>query len=68
MFKKTADYLRTSFEEIQKVTWPTWKEARNSTILVVSFSLGMSVLLFVLDLVFSKGFETLLQNSDKISF
>lgn len=59
MNKLTA-YLRGSFEEMQKVTWPTKKETTNYTLLVIGVSLGVALFLGVLDYLFTEGFQILI--------
>ncbi len=46
-------YFKETRAELRKVHWPTRKEARNLTLIVLAVTLGMSVLLGVLDLFFN---------------
>ena len=39
---KITEYLIGSIEEMKKVTWPTKKEAKNYTLLVIGISLGVA--------------------------
>lgn len=48
-----ANYIRESFEEIKKVTWPTKKEAKNYTALVIGISIAVALFLGLLDYLFS---------------
>jgi preprotein translocase subunit SecE len=57
MFSKLSNYIKSSIEEMKKVTWPTKKETYNYTVLVIGISLGVAAFLGALDYVFS----TLLQ-------
>lgn len=52
---KLIDYIKSSIEEMKKVTWPTKKETYNYTLLVVGISLGMALFLGGLDYVFNFG-------------
>jgi len=47
------NYIKSSVEEMKKVTWPTRKETYNYTILVILISLGTAAFLGALDYVFS---------------
>jgi preprotein translocase subunit SecE len=48
-FKTYID--ETIYELVHKVTWPTWKELQNLTILVTVSSLLFSGLIFLMDYV-----------------
>jgi preprotein translocase subunit SecE len=55
--EKLVNYIKTSIEEMKKVTWPTKKEVRDYTILVIAISIGMAAYLGLLDYIFTKGLE-----------
>ena len=57
---KLIDYLKGSIEEMKKVTWPTKKEAKNYTLLVIGISLGVAAFLGILDYAFSFGIEKII--------
>lgn len=57
---KLIKYIKDSIEEMKKVTWPTKKETKNYTLLVIGISLAIALFLGALDFVFTKGFEMLL--------
>lgn len=42
-------YVKSSYEEMKKVTWPTKKEATNHTMLVIGISLGTAAFLGLVD-------------------
>lgn len=48
---KTADLLIETETELQKVTWPSWNETVNASIVVIFTTLLMAVLLFLFDFV-----------------
>ena len=50
-FAAFRDYLVLSRAELRKVSWPTWKETRATTLVVLGFVAVMAVLLGVVDLV-----------------
>jgi preprotein translocase subunit SecE len=51
-------YIRESFEELKNnVTWPTWAEGYNLTVLVAVFSIIFSLAIWGTDTVFSRVIE-----------
>ncbi len=54
MANKIVNYIKESIEEMKKVTWPTKKETKNYTLLVIGISLGTAAFLGALDYVFSQ--------------
>jgi len=54
---KLTNYLKESYAEMKKVAWPTKKETSRYTVLVIGISLATSAFLWLLDLIFAKGFE-----------
>ncbi|MCQ2362473.1 MAG: preprotein translocase subunit SecE [Acidaminococcaceae bacterium] len=55
------DFIRGTIEELKKVTWPTKKEAINSTIVVLIAVVFCSVLIWVVDTLLSIGFRLIMQ-------
>ena len=55
--------LKTFFQEVwselKKTTWPSQKEVRNTTIVVVAFVLVCAAYLYVVDIVLQTGMEKL---------
>jgi len=52
---KVANYFKESYKELmEKVTWPTWSELRQSTVIVLVATILITVLVAVMD-VFSNG-------------
>jgi len=52
---KISLYIRDSFREMtQKVTWPSWSELQQSTVIVLVATLLITALVYVMD-VFSHG-------------
>ena len=52
---KIGAYIKDSFDELlHKVTWPTWEELQNSSVVVAIASLIIALIIFVMDQVFSK--------------
>ncbi len=46
---KTADLLIDTETELQKVTWPSWPETVNASMVVIFTTVFMAVLLFIFD-------------------
>jgi len=57
---KLIKYLQSSIEEMKKVTWPTRKETRNYTLLVIGISLGVAAALGAIDFIFNIGINIFL--------
>jgi preprotein translocase subunit SecE len=56
-FKKIASYCKESYTElVHKVSWPTFSELSNSAIVVLTASLVIALIVFVIDL----GFENIM--------
>jgi len=60
VFETFRDYLTESRAEIKKVTWPTKKEARVTSIAVLVLVAVMSVFLGLVDLGWTKIIELIL--------
>ncbi|PIS27948.1 MAG: preprotein translocase subunit SecE [Candidatus Marinimicrobia bacterium CG08_land_8_20_14_0_20_45_22] len=54
MFNKIREFIDGVIFEMKKVSWPSWNELKSSTVIVLAFSLILSVFLFVVDLLLSK--------------
>ncbi|MFB6340774.1 preprotein translocase subunit SecE [Saccharicrinis sp. FJH2] len=54
---KLVDNIKASYDElVNKVTWPTWSELVNSSIVVLTASVLIALLIFIMDL----GFKNLM--------
>ncbi|MCX6733610.1 MAG: preprotein translocase subunit SecE [Candidatus Peregrinibacteria bacterium] len=53
-------YLRESYEEFKRVTWPTRNQAIRLSGIVLSFVLASAVIIAVLDYGFNMGYQYLL--------
>lgn len=58
---KLITYVKASYEEMKKVTWPTKKETTNYTVLVVIFSLAVAIFLGLLDYIFNLGLTEIIK-------
>ncbi|MFB6319758.1 preprotein translocase subunit SecE [Saccharicrinis sp. FJH54] len=62
---KLVDNIKASYDElINKVTWPTWSELVNSSIVVLTASVLIALLIFIMDL----GFKNLMDVIYKIVY
>ena len=53
MFKKFINYCKACYDELaHKTTWPTRKELTHSAVVVLSASLIIALIVWVMDLVF----------------
>ena len=59
---KLSAYVKSSYEEMKKVTWPSKKETTNYTILVIVFSLAVALFLGLLDYLFNLGLAQIITN------
>jgi preprotein translocase subunit SecE len=62
MVNKIVNYVKSSVEEMKKVSWPTKKQTYQYTLLVVGISVGMAAFLGTLDFIFNLGLEAILRN------
>lgn len=48
---KLTEYFKTSYDElVNKVTWPTWSELQESTIIVMIASIIIALIIYVVDI------------------
>jgi preprotein translocase subunit SecE len=53
MFKKIVNYCKACYDELaHKTTWPTWKELTHSAVVVLSASLVIALVVWVMDVAF----------------
>ncbi len=56
--KKVATYLKESYRELaEKVTWPTWPQLQQSTMIVLAATIVITFIIFGMDIVASKGLK-----------
>ena len=60
-WKRLMTFFQEVKAELQKTSWPTQKEVRNTTIVVIVFVLVCAAYLFVVDRVLQTGMERLFQ-------
>jgi len=61
MENKIVEYLKGSIEEMKKVTWPTKKETKNYTLLVIGVSIAIALFLGALDYIFNFGLNLIIK-------
>jgi len=54
IFKRIGNYLNEIRGELKKVTWPTKNDMQKTTIAVIISSLIFGIYLFLVDVIFSK--------------
>jgi len=56
--KSILQYCKESYEELRyKTTWPSAKELMNSAVVVITASLCIALVIFVMDYAFQSGME-----------
>lgn len=58
--KKFLNYLKEARAELAKVNWPTRQQAMRLTVVVVIFTVAVSMFIGSLDYVFSLGLQKLI--------
>ena len=58
-WKRLTTFFQEVKAELQKTSWPTQKEVRNTTIVVIVFVVVCAAYLFVVDRVLQTGVERL---------
>ena len=53
MFARFAQYLKETGQEMQRVTWPSWGELRESTIVVITTVAVVTFFIFLVDQILS---------------
>ena len=54
--KRLISYLKESRAELMKVVWPSRKQTRDNTLLVIVVSLGIALFLSAIDYLLELGF------------
>ena len=51
---KKESYIKSSYDElVNKVSWPSWSELQNSTIVVAIATIIIALIIYIMDSVFS---------------
>ena len=59
LVQRTAEFLKEVRVEATKVTWPTRKELRDSTVVVLVMTAIMATIIFILDQILNLGLRQL---------
>jgi len=60
---KVVKFIKESYDEmVNKVSWPKYNELQGSAVLVLVASLIFALLIWVIDLAFENGMDTLYQS------
>ncbi|MGD2045894.1 MAG: preprotein translocase subunit SecE [Gemmatimonadota bacterium] len=51
--KGTQTFLEECWTELQKVTWPDWDQLRSATLIVILFTIAISIVIWLMDSVSS---------------
>jgi len=62
-----VNYVQESFQELQKVTWPTRNKAVKLTFIVIGFCLVFALFVGGLDFAFNTGYRSLVTLSNQIN-
>ena len=63
MIKRFINYCKACYDELaHKVTWPTYKELTQSAVVVLSASLIIAVVVWLMDVVFKSGMSLVYPN------
>ena len=57
MFKKFTNYVRESRIELKKVVWPSKKQTKNHTLLVIGISIAVALFLGAVDFILNQILE-----------
>ncbi len=63
--EKKNNFFKDSRAELKKVTWPTAKQLAQKTSIVIVLVLVISLIVFVLDTVFEKGYQFVMEKAGK---
>jgi preprotein translocase subunit SecE len=58
---RVTQYFRETWFELKKVSWPTRSEGLNLTLMVIVVTAFLSIILALMDYVFSTGFTQLVK-------
>ncbi len=61
LLQKLIQYIKESYFELKKVTWPTKKETTNYTLLVIGISLSLALFIGVVDYLLSLAVEQIIK-------
>ena len=48
-YRETRTFLEESWAELQKVTWPDREQLQNATLVVIAFTIAISIVIWMMD-------------------
>lgn len=60
VIQRVTSYFENAYKELGKVSWPTKKEVKTTTLAVLALVCVMSIFLGLVDLVLSKAIQSIL--------
>jgi preprotein translocase subunit SecE len=58
LMNKVTTYFRESYKELlEKVTWPTWTQLQQSTLIVLAATLIITAIVWAMDLIAQSGLK-----------
>lgn len=61
IFNKINNFIKEAIAELKKVIWPTKKELKNSTIVVITTIIIVSIFIGLIDIFFTKALTLFMQ-------
>lgn len=58
---RITTYLKSSYAELHKVTWPTKKQTTTYSIVVICLSVGMAIFFAAFDYILNLGLESIIK-------
>jgi len=58
MLSKVTSFFQETQKEFKRINWPTFKETRRLTFIVIGMSLGVALFLGILDFIFTSLLNT----------
>jgi preprotein translocase SecE subunit len=52
MIQKITDtklFIEESWTELQRVTWPDYEQLKNATLVIIAFSIAVSLIIWIMD-------------------
>jgi preprotein translocase subunit SecE len=60
-FRRIIDFIKDTRKELNNVSWPSWREVRGTTIVVIAAVFFFGLYLFVVDIIVGNGVDYLLK-------
>lgn len=48
-YRNTRTFVEECWAELKKVTWPDWEQLKNSTLVVIAFTVIISFIIWIMD-------------------